>query len=83
MGTLSESTLIEFILYNNWANQKLLKACQNLSEDQLDVTIQGRTARSGTPRAILCEARPNTSRYSPAAVRSHVSIGTLAQVFLK
>jgi uncharacterized damage-inducible protein DinB len=35
MDTNSESTLMEFILYNNWANQKVLGACQNLSEDQL------------------------------------------------
>jgi uncharacterized damage-inducible protein DinB len=41
MGALFESTWIEFILYNNWANQKLLRVCQNLSEDQLEVTIPG------------------------------------------
>jgi uncharacterized damage-inducible protein DinB len=32
---------MEFIRYNNWANQQLLQACQNLSEDQLATTIPG------------------------------------------
>jgi len=41
MDTLSESTLMEFILYNNWANQQVLQACQNLSEDQLTSAIPG------------------------------------------
>ncbi len=31
----SNPTLTEFISYNNWANQKVLEACRNLSEDQL------------------------------------------------
>ncbi|RPI25540.1 MAG: hypothetical protein EHM70_19950 [Chloroflexota bacterium] len=35
MDALSGSTFMEFILYNNWANQQVLQACQNLSEDQL------------------------------------------------
>ena len=50
MGELSESTLNEFILYNNWAKQKLLGACQNLSEDQLSVMIPG---AYGSIRATL------------------------------
>ena len=36
-----DSTFTEFILYNNWANQQLLQACQNLSEDQLAAVIPG------------------------------------------
>jgi len=35
METKGDSTLVEFMLYNNWANQRVLQACQNLSEDQL------------------------------------------------
>jgi uncharacterized damage-inducible protein DinB len=41
MDALSESTFMEFILYNNWANQQVLQACQNLSEDQLATMIPG------------------------------------------
>ena len=41
MDTHSESVFMEFILYNNWANQQVLQACQNLSEDQLAALIPG------------------------------------------
>ena len=32
---LPETTLVEFIQYNNWANRQVLEACRRLSEDQL------------------------------------------------
>ena len=41
MDAISDSTFMEFILYNNWANQQVLQACQNLSEDQLAEVIPG------------------------------------------
>ncbi len=41
METSPESTFLEFIHYNNWANQQVLQACQNLSEEQLAVEIPG------------------------------------------
>jgi uncharacterized damage-inducible protein DinB len=41
MDARSESTFMEFILYNNWANGQVLQACQNLSEDQLAAMIPG------------------------------------------
>lgn len=41
MDKHSESTFMEFILYNNWANQQVLKACQKLSEEQLATPIPG------------------------------------------
>jgi uncharacterized damage-inducible protein DinB len=41
METLPETTLAEFIRYNNWANQQLMKACQKLSEEQLAATLPG------------------------------------------
>ena len=41
MDTPSGSTFMEFIRYNNWANQQVLHACQNLSEAQLAATIPG------------------------------------------
>jgi uncharacterized damage-inducible protein DinB len=41
MGTNFESTFLEFILYNNWANQQVLQACQKLSEEQLAAVIPG------------------------------------------
>jgi uncharacterized damage-inducible protein DinB len=50
MDTLPETALAEFVRYNNWANQQLLEACQNLSEDQLAATVPG---SYGTIRATL------------------------------
>jgi uncharacterized damage-inducible protein DinB len=41
MTARPESTFIEFVLYNNWANQQVLQACQDLSEDQLAATTPG------------------------------------------
>ena len=41
MDAHSESTFMEFILYNNWANHQVLQACQNLSADQLAAMIPG------------------------------------------
>jgi uncharacterized damage-inducible protein DinB len=34
MAMEPESTLVEFIRYNNWANLQVLAACQNLTESQ-------------------------------------------------
>lgn len=50
MDAPSQLTFAEFILYNNWANQQVLQACQNLSEDQLATTIPG---AYGTIRSTL------------------------------
>ena len=50
MDAHAESTFIEFIRYNNWANQQVLQACQNLSEDQLERMIPG---AYGTIRGTL------------------------------
>jgi uncharacterized damage-inducible protein DinB len=36
-----ELTLVEFVRYNQWANQQLLTVCMNLDEDLLTVDIQG------------------------------------------
>jgi uncharacterized damage-inducible protein DinB len=50
MDAHSPSPFVEFILYNNWANQQVLLACQKLSEDQLALEIPG---AYGTIRATL------------------------------
>lgn len=50
MDAHTESTFVEFIRYNNWANQQVLQACQNLSEDQLERMIPG---AYGTIRGTL------------------------------
>lgn len=50
MDASSQSTITEFIRYNNWANQQVLQACLNLSEDQLATIIPG---GYGTIRATL------------------------------
>ena len=41
MDTQPESTLLEFIRYNTWANQQVLAACGSLSESQLDAPVPG------------------------------------------
>ena len=41
MVTKPEPTLVEFVRYNQWANQQLLSVCQNLDEDLLTTDIQG------------------------------------------
>jgi uncharacterized damage-inducible protein DinB len=50
MDASSQTMMTEFILYNNWANQQVLQACQNLSEEQLAAVIPG---AYGTIRATL------------------------------
>jgi uncharacterized damage-inducible protein DinB len=50
MDVSSQTMMTEFILYNNWANQQVLQACQNLSEEQLAAVISG---AYGTIRATL------------------------------
>jgi uncharacterized damage-inducible protein DinB len=41
MNALPETTLAEFIRYNNWANQQMLEVCQKLNDDQLAATMPG------------------------------------------
>jgi uncharacterized damage-inducible protein DinB len=41
METQPEPTLVEFIRYNQWANQQLLSICMNLDDTLLTVDIQG------------------------------------------
>lgn len=41
MDIQPEPTLLEFIRYNTWANQQLLRACQALSEAQLTAENPG------------------------------------------
>jgi len=54
----SEPTLIEFIRYNNWANQQVLEACLKLSADQLAMTASGTygTIRDTLAHVIRAEA---------------------------
>jgi len=58
MDAQTESTFLEFILYNNWANQKVLQACQNLIEEQMDAKIPGAygTIRETLSHIIRAEA---------------------------
>ena len=41
MGTHPESTLIELIRYNNWANAQVLATCQDLTREQLTASAPG------------------------------------------
>lgn len=41
METQPEPTLVEFVRYNQWANQQLLTICMNLDEDLLTASIPG------------------------------------------
>jgi uncharacterized damage-inducible protein DinB len=50
VNSSAQSTIAEFIRYNNWANQQVLHACRNLSEEQLATVIPG---GYGTIRATL------------------------------
>ena len=58
MDALSKPIFMEFILYNNWANQQVLQACQNLDEDQLAALIPGAygTIRDTLEHIIRAEA---------------------------
>jgi len=53
-----ETILAELIRYNNWANQQVLEACQNLGEDQLATQIPGAygTIRDTLAHIITSEA---------------------------
>jgi len=50
MHAPGESTLVELIHYNNWANGQILDVCQGLTADQLAATVPG---TYGTIRATL------------------------------
>ena len=50
MEILPETTLAEFIRYNNWANQQVFETCQELSDDQLEAALPG---SYGTIRSTL------------------------------
>lgn len=41
METPPEPTLVEFVLYNQWANQQLLAVCMNVDEDLLNAGMPG------------------------------------------
>jgi uncharacterized damage-inducible protein DinB len=41
MDNFPETTLVEFMRYNNWANQRVFETCQNLTEEQLEVSMPG------------------------------------------
>lgn len=41
METQPEPTLVEFVLYNQWANQQLLAICMTLDEEMLTAAIAG------------------------------------------
>lgn len=41
MDNQPESTLMELIRYNNWANAQVIAACQELSDEQLAATVPG------------------------------------------
>jgi uncharacterized damage-inducible protein DinB len=80
MDALSESTLMEFILYNNWANQQVLEACQKLNENQLAATMPG---AYGTLRATLEHIVEGEAYYVAlltATARGHLSNGRRNQV---
>lgn len=58
---MSDAPLLEFMRYNNWANQQVLSACQALSEDQLAAAASG---AYGTIRATLQHIIRAESRYA-------------------
>ncbi|MBE0410458.1 MAG: DinB family protein [Anaerolineales bacterium] len=58
METNPETTLVEFIRYNNWANAQILAACQVLTSEQLASSAPGSygTIRATLQHIILAEA---------------------------
>jgi uncharacterized damage-inducible protein DinB len=58
METQPESTLVELIRYNNWANAQVLAACQNLAGNQLAAAAPGAygTIRDTLEHIIRAEA---------------------------
>ncbi len=58
MDTQPETTLIELIRYNNWANAQALAACQKLTADQLTAAVPGTygTIRDTLEHIIEAEA---------------------------
>jgi uncharacterized damage-inducible protein DinB len=58
---MSDAPLLEFMRYNNWANQQVLAACQQLSEEQLAAAAPG---AYGTIRATLQHIIRAESRYA-------------------
>ena len=63
METLPETTLVEFIRYNNWANRQVFKACQKLSDAQLAATLPGPMAPSATLCSTSSKAKNIMSSY--------------------
>jgi uncharacterized damage-inducible protein DinB len=41
MAAMTESPALEFIRYNNWANQEMFRICQELSDEELNTPIPG------------------------------------------
>jgi len=58
METQPESTLVELIRYNNWANAQVLAACQKLAADQLAAAAPGAygTIRDTLAHIVRAEA---------------------------
>jgi uncharacterized damage-inducible protein DinB len=58
MENQPESTLVELIRYNNWANAQILAACQKLAADQLAAAAPGTygTIRDTLEHIIRAEA---------------------------
>jgi uncharacterized damage-inducible protein DinB len=58
MDNFPETTLVEFMRYNNWANQQVFDACQNLTEEHLGASMPGAygTVRHTLTHIIRAEA---------------------------
>jgi uncharacterized damage-inducible protein DinB len=58
MENQAETTLLELLRYNNWANGQILAACQQLTADQLAATASGTygTIRDTLVHIIRAEA---------------------------
>jgi uncharacterized damage-inducible protein DinB len=58
MDNQPESTLVELIRYNNWANARVLAACRALSAEQLDAAAPGAygTIRDTLEHVVRAEA---------------------------
>lgn len=66
MDASSQPVIVEFIRYNNWANQQVLEACQGLSQEQLAAAEPG---AYGTIRETLEHIVRGEARYAELLTR--------------
>ena len=89
METQPEPTLVEFIRYNNWANQQLLAVCASLNESQLLAKVTGAYGSIngwlglsvGAPGPVQGKQRRGRRRLTPGELEGR-TVHKTARLFL-